>query len=129
MARRITLQITSSGEWSQPARDASHSNMARASTQPTALSFLPQERDIDSLKRAAHDCRGCDLYRSATQTVFGEGPAHAVILFVGEQPGDQEDKAGLPFVGPAGKLFGACMKEAGLDRSAAYVTNAVKHFK
>jgi uracil-DNA glycosylase len=75
------------------------------------------------------DCRGCDLYRRATQTVFGKGPAHASIMFVGEQPGDQEDMAGIPFVGPAGKLLAACMEEAGIDRAAVYVTNAVKHFK
>ncbi len=103
--------------------------MALKASDPSASPFLPQLRDLVSLKRAALDCRGCDLFRNATQTVFGEGPSTARIMFVGEQPGDQEDKAGVPFVGPAGKLLAACMEEAGIDRSAAYVTNAVKHFK
>jgi uracil-DNA glycosylase len=103
--------------------------MAVKASNPTASPFLPQRHDLASLKRAAMDCRGCDLFRKAMQTVFGKGPAHAPIMFVGEQPGDQEDKAGEPFVGPAGKLLNACMKEAGIDRDAVYVTNAVKHFK
>jgi DNA polymerase len=77
----------------------------------------------------AADCTRCDLYKHATQTVFGEGPLGADILFVGEQPGDQEDLAGRPFVGPAGKLFDAALEEAGIDRTRTYVTNAVKHFK
>lgn len=95
----------------------------------TALSFLPESRNLQSLRTAAKDCRGCDLYLKATQTVFGEGRKSSTILFVGEQPGDQEDRAGKPFVGPAGRLLDACMEEAGIDREAAYVTNAVKHFK
>lgn len=78
---------------------------------------------------AAESCRRCDLYRHATQTVFGEGPLDAPVVFVGEQPGDQEDRAGKPFVGPAGRMFDRALAEAGLDRSRAYVTNAVKHFK
>ena len=81
------------------------------------------------LKNEAADCTRCDLYKYATQTVFGEGPADAAILFVGEQPGDQEDLAGRPFVGPAGRLFDASLEEAGIDRKRVYVTNAVKHFK
>ena len=81
------------------------------------------------LKNEAADCTRCDLYKCATQTVFGEGPLDASILFVGEQPGDQEDLAGRPFVGPAGKLFGASLEKAGIDRKRVYVTNAVKHFK
>ena len=81
------------------------------------------------LKNEAADCTRCDLYKYATQTVFGEGPIGASILFVGEQPGDQEDLAGRPFVGPAGKLFDASLEEAGIDRKRVYVTNAVKHFK
>jgi uracil-DNA glycosylase len=81
------------------------------------------------LKNEAADCTRCDLYKCATQTVFGEGPANATIMFVGEQPGDQEDLAGHPFVGPAGKLFDASLEEAGIDRRRVYVTNAVKHFK
>ncbi len=81
------------------------------------------------LKNEAADCTRCELYKYATQTVFGEGPTDASILFVGEQPGDQEDLAGRPFVGPAGKLFEASLEEAGIDRKRVYVTNAVKHFK
>jgi uracil-DNA glycosylase len=81
------------------------------------------------LKSEAAGCTRCDLYKFATQTVFGEGPTDAAILFVGEQPGDQEDLAGHPFVGPAGKLFDASLEEAGIDRKRVYVTNAVKHFK
>jgi uracil-DNA glycosylase family protein len=81
------------------------------------------------LKNEAADCTRCHLYKYATQTVFGEGPVDASILFVGEQPGDQEDLAGRPFIGPAGKLFDASLEEAGIDRKRVYVTNAVKHFK
>jgi DNA polymerase len=83
----------------------------------------------ESLFDEARRCRRCDLYRFATQTVFGEGPLDATIMFVGEQPGDQEDLAGRPFVGPAGALFDKALEKAGIDRSAVYVTNAVKHFK
>ncbi|HEY0630011.1 MAG TPA: UdgX family uracil-DNA binding protein [Sphingomicrobium sp.] len=82
-----------------------------------------------AVKQDAADCTRCDLYKCATQTVFGEGPLDAQILFVGEQPGDQEDLAGRPFVGPAGQLFDAALEEAGIDRTRTYVTNAVKHFK
>jgi DNA polymerase len=74
-------------------------------------------------------CRGCDLYRDATQTVFGEGPTDARLVFVGEQPGDSEDRRGAPFVGPAGEVFDRALAQAGLDRRSVYVTNAVKHFK
>jgi DNA polymerase len=83
----------------------------------------------EQLLEEARECRRCDLYKYATQTVFGEGPLDAAILFVGEQPGDQEDLAGRPFVGPAGGVFDAALGEAGIDRSTVYVTNAVKHFK
>src|SRR5579863_4221252 len=103
--------------------------MTIKTSHPTALPFLPKRRDLASLKRAAEDCEGCDLFRTATQTVFGKGPAQAALMFVGEQPGDQEDKAGEPFVGPAGKLLGTCLDEAGIHRDSVYVTNAVKHFK
>jgi uracil-DNA glycosylase len=84
---------------------------------------------IESLRREAADCRACPLWKNATQTVFGEGPAEADIMFVGEQPGDREDRAGRPFVGPAGVVFDKALAEAGVDRKRAYVTNAVKHFK
>ena len=86
-------------------------------------------RSIAELRRAADDCRRCPLFRNATQTVFGEGPETARIVFVGEQPGDQEDLTGKPFVGPAGRMLDAVLKEADVDRSLIYVTNAVKHFK
>jgi len=82
-----------------------------------------------AVKEEAADCTRCDLYKYATQTVFGEGSLSADILFVGEQPGDQEDLAGRPFVGPAGRLFDVALEEAGIDRARTYVTNAVKHFK
>jgi DNA polymerase len=85
--------------------------------------------DLDALHEAAAACRRCDLYRDATQVVFGEGRTDAKVLLVGEQPGDREDEQGRPFVGPAGRFLDACLKEAGVDRSACYVTNAVKHFK
>src|SRR5438132_6772007 len=91
--------------------------------------FVPAAADLDQLREAARSCRGCDLYRDATQTVFGEGPPHAEIVMVGEQPGDIEDRRGAPFVGPAGKVLDRAIADAGLDRSATYVTNAVKHFK
>ena len=83
----------------------------------------------ETLKDEAAHCTRCDLYKYATQTVFGEGSLKADILFVGEQPGDQEDLAGRPFVGPAGQVFDAALEEAGIDRARTYVTNAVKHFK
>ena len=82
-----------------------------------------------ALRDEAAGCTRCDLYRCATQTVFGEGPADARMVFVGEQPGDQEDLAGRPFVGPAGRMFDRAVEAAGIDRSTVYVTNAVKHFK
>ena len=83
----------------------------------------------EALRADAADCTRCELYKCGTQTVFGEGPLDAKVLFVGEQPGDQEDLAGRPFVGPAGQLFDRLLEEAGVDRSQTYVTNAVKHFK
>src|SRR5438067_1649007 len=95
----------------------------------SAAALIPNEPDLEGLREAASECTACPLYANATQTVFGEGPQGAAILFVGEQPGDSEDIAGHPFVGPAGKLLDRCIKEAGIERSRAYVTNAVKHFK
>jgi DNA polymerase len=96
-----------------------------------ATPFMPPkpERSLETLREAAARCFGCDLHRIGTQTVFGEGPPHAVVMFVGEQPGDQEDRAGKPFVGPAGKVLDEALDEVGIDRSRVYVTNAVKHFK
>jgi DNA polymerase len=84
---------------------------------------------LTSLRAQAADCRACHLWKGATQTVFGEGPARAPIMLVGEQPGDKEDLAGKPFVGPAGQILDRALKEAGIDRGKVYVTNAVKHFK
>jgi uracil-DNA glycosylase family protein len=95
----------------------------------TAADYLPERRTVESLRGAAEVCHGCDLWRNATQTVFGEGPANADLVFVGEQPGDQEDKSGQPFVGPAGRIFDQALEEVGIERSRVYVTNAVKHFK
>ncbi|MBE1495239.1 DNA polymerase [Amycolatopsis lexingtonensis] len=89
----------------------------------------PDTTDFDRLRSAASGCQGCTLYQDATQTVFGEGTAGAKVLVVGEQPGDKEDVAGEPFVGPAGKLLDRAFEEAGFDRRSLYVTNAVKHFK
>ena len=101
---------------------------ARAPTPPPTLDHLPDTPLRQAAVQAA-ECRACKLWEPATQTVFGEGPADARLMFVGEQPGDQEDLAGRPFVGPAGQIFNAALAEAGIDRTTAYVTNAVKHFK
>jgi DNA polymerase len=95
----------------------------------SAADFLPDRTTIPALRKAAAGCRGCDLYRDATQTVFGEGPPDARIVMVGEQPGDKEDLAGRPFVGPAGGLLDRAIEEAGLIRDEIYFTNVVKHFK
>jgi uracil-DNA glycosylase len=96
----------------------------------SAADFLPPPPlTLAKLRQAAAGCRGCDLYRRATQTVFGEGPARADVLLVGEQPGDREDLAGRPFVGPAGALLDRALGDAGIARARAYVTNVVKHFK
>jgi DNA polymerase len=91
--------------------------------------YVPEGATLAQLRDAAQQCRGCELYRSATQAVLGEGPAAARIVMVGEQPGDQEDLAGRPFVGPAGGLLNRALEDAGIDRADVYVTNAVKHFK
>jgi len=95
----------------------------------TAAPLVPAERSLPVLRAAAESCRACPIGCNATQTVFGEGPADARVVFVGEQPGDEEDRAGRPFVGPAGRVLMEIMNEIGLHRSAVYVTNAVKHFK
>jgi DNA polymerase len=95
----------------------------------SAARFVPQTSSLAKLQAAAADCQGCDLYRRATQTVFGEGCAQARLVLIGETPGDAEDRAGHPFVGPAGRLLDEALAEAGIDRADCYVTNAVKHFK
>ena len=96
---------------------------------PSAAEFVPEKRTLRALEEASQGCRGCDLYKDATQTVFGEGRKGAKLMLVGEHPGDKEDQEGEPFVGPAGRLLDRALEEAGIDRREAYVTNAVKHFK
>jgi DNA polymerase len=98
-------------------------------TTGSAAPFVPDTTSLRTLSAAAHECRGCDLYKHATQVVFGEGPKRARVMFVGEQPGDQEDRQGEPFVGPAGALLDKALADAGIPRAEVYVTNAVKHFK
>jgi DNA polymerase len=95
----------------------------------SAADFLPKKKDLDHLRDASKKCKGCELYKNATQTVFGEGDSNARVMLIGEQPGDVEDKEGKPFVGPAGKLLYKALESAGLDPEICYVTNAVKHFK
>lgn len=94
----------------------------------SAAPFVPETTSVKKLSAAAHECTGCDLYKNATQVVFGAGPQKARVMFVGEQPGDQEDRQGMPFVGPAGALLDKALEDAGIPRDDVYVTNAVKHF-
>lgn len=106
--------------------------ISRSDTEQTDTNearLVPHGGTIPVLRRAATACKACDLWKRATQTVFGEGSSKAVIMIVGEQPGDQEDRVGRPFVGPAGKLLDKALAEAGIDRATVYVTNVVKHFK
>jgi len=102
---------------------------ANPRSERSAAPFVPKTTSIRTLSAAAHECRGCDLYKTATQIVFGAGPARARVVFVGEQPGDQEDRQGAPFVGPAGALLDKALEDAGIARADVYLTNAVKHFK
>lgn len=95
----------------------------------SAQEFFPETLTLDTLRQAAAGCTACPLHETGTQTVFGEGPERARVMMVGEQPGDQEDRQGRPFVGPAGRLLDRALEEAGIDRSDVYVTNIVKHFK
>jgi DNA polymerase len=95
----------------------------------STIAALPERRTLRTLKSAARGCRACHLWRDATQTVFGEGAATAEVMFVGEQPGNDEDLAGHPFVGPAGRILNDALEQAGIDRTRTYVTNVVKHFK
>ena len=95
----------------------------------TAADFLPERRTLEAMREAVQGCRGCSLYANATQAVFGDGPDRAEIVMVGEQPGDQEDRRGKPFVGPAGRLLSEALEEAGIDRTRVYISNVVKHFK
>jgi DNA polymerase len=106
--------------------------MAKAPSRPlprSAAPFVPPRPTLRTARQAAADCRGCDLWRRGTQTVFGEGRADSEVMFVGEQPGDAEDLAGKPFVGPAGRVFDRALEAVGLARDRVYVTNVVKHFK
>jgi DNA polymerase len=103
--------------------------MPRKTSDGSAKEFFPAKRSLLALRKAAADCKACDLWKLGTQTVFGEGRPRATVMFVGEQPGNEEDLKGHPFVGPAGRLFDDALEEAGIDRSQTYVTNIVKHFK
>jgi DNA polymerase len=103
--------------------------MPKRATSPSQLDLIPKKASLEELREAAKSCKNCDLWKLGTQTVFGEGSPHSKLMLVGEQPGDQEDIAGKPFVGPAGKLLDSALVEAGIDRRKVYVTNAVKHFK
>jgi uracil-DNA glycosylase len=109
---------------------AGHPNgMKKTPDKNSATPFIPKNPTLSGLKTAARNCQACDLWRNATQTVFGEGKSGAKIMLIGEVPGNQEDLEGKPFVGPAGKLLDAALVEAGIERAEVYVTNAVKHFK
>src|SRR6195256_21427 len=103
--------------------------MSRKPDQGSAEESFPDKLTLSSLRAAATDCKACDLWKRGTQTVFGEGSRRSKVMFVGEQPGNEEDLTGKPFVGPAGRLFDAALEEAGIDRKQTYVTNVVKHFK
>ncbi|MGB8582215.1 MAG: UdgX family uracil-DNA binding protein [Candidatus Sulfotelmatobacter sp.] len=111
----------------KPASSLSGNNPEAVHT--AAASLVPLRSTIPVLRKAASACKACDLWKTATQTVFGEGTSKATIMIVGEQPGDQEDRVGRPFVGPAGKLLDEALDEVGIDRATVYVTNVVKHFK
>jgi uracil-DNA glycosylase len=111
------------------ARGAYYELSVKTRSDTGAEEFVPARHTLPTLRRAAADCHGCSLWQQATQTVFGEGTRSAEIMLVGEQPGNDEDLAGKPFVGPAGRLLDEALVEAGIDRKRAYVTNAVKHFK
>src|SRR5687768_3828126 len=107
----------------------SRGGATKPSDYPGAAPFVPSAGSWAQVAEAVRVCRGCDLHREATQAVFGEGPIGARIALVGEQPGDQEDRVGEPFVGPAGRLLDSALDQAGLSRSEVYLTNAVKHFR
>jgi uracil-DNA glycosylase len=104
-------------------------DISSAKPASSVAELIPANATLKDLQRLARDCRACDLWKLATQTVFGEGPSNARIMMVGEQPGDQEDRVGRPFVGPAGRVLGLALSKAGIESSEVYVTNVVKHFK
>src|SRR3984885_8261209 len=111
-------------------RDRSRTKRGRSQSEAsTAASLISAHASLANLRRAASGCEACDLWKTGTQTVFGEGKSSAVVMMVGEQPGDQEDRAGRPFVGPAGRILDQALEEAGIERAEVYVTNVVKHFK
>ena len=110
-------------------RDKGRAESRARGTGPPVRELIPNRPTLTTVRDAAKDCRACDLYKRGTQTVFGEGPRKAEVMMVGEQPGDAEDLAGHPFVGPAGRLLDRALEEAGIDRKIVYVTNVVKHFK
>jgi DNA polymerase len=103
--------------------------MSKGTPESSAADFFPERKNLKAFRDAAADCQGCDLWERGTQTVFGEGARRAEVVFVGEQPGNEEDLSGKPFVGPAGRLLDDALVEASIDRSHTYVTNVVKHFK
>ncbi len=103
--------------------------MSKAPSKDSAAEFFPKRKSLKAFRDAAADCQACDLWKRGTQTVFGEGARRAEVFFVGEQPGNEEDLTGHPFVGPAGRLLNDALAEAGIDRTQTYVTNVVKHFK
>ena len=113
----------------RPARKGPRPNPEAGGEGPPVSDLIPDKPTLYTVRSAARDCKACDLYNRGTQTVFGEGPRRAQVMMVGEQPGDAEDLAGHPFVGPAGKLLDRALEEAGIDRGLVYVTNVVKHFK
>ena len=133
-SRWAVQKVRAAGRWlpgDSPARKLMHPRfMRKRSLNGTILPRLPLYKTLDELRKEAQACKACDLWRNARQTVFGEGgESKTKIMFVGEQPGEQEDLAGKPFVGPAGQLLDRALAEAGIDRKRTYVTNAVKHFK
>src|SRR5258705_5746455 len=114
-----------------PTRRSAPTPASKMAKRPTddAATLIPDRPTLDNVRAAARDCRACDLWRHATQTVFGKGARKAGLMLIGEQPGDAEDLAGHPFVGPAGQLLDRALEDAGIDRAGVYVTNVVKHFK
>jgi uracil-DNA glycosylase len=123
------MDDTSRTNGRSPSDDQPNANRAETPASSSAADYLPERISVSSLRHAEQTCRGCELYQRATQAVGGEGPAPAQMVLVGETPGDEEDKAGHPFVGPAGALLDEALEAAGIDRKHVYVTNVVKHFK
>ena len=122
-------RIGSNGPGSARAGSAKPAQSTAPEGARSAAPFVPRTTNLDKLRAAVQKCTGCDLYKNATQAVFGEGPSNGHVMLVGEQPGDQEDRQGKPFVGPAGALLDKALEDAGIPRDDVYVTNAVKHFK